>query len=75
MVSEGYLIAECNRCGSILRLAIKGVRNEVSYCPVCMEGELQCRAVQTDISLAPKSVIKMPVLNPYIERFLKLSSN
>lgn len=48
-MSNGYLIVRCLRCGSISRLDIKAVRTKASVCPVCLDGETECKLVQYTI--------------------------
>lgn len=48
-MGNGYLIVRCLQCGSISRLDVKAVRTKASLCPVCLDGETECRLVQYTI--------------------------
>ena len=74
-MNEGYLIMKCCRCGSTSQLMIKGVRSDLSLCPVCLEGEIECKAIQPTIQVCREPVDGSQNLNAYIATLTKFSSN
>ena len=75
MVNEGYLSAKCSQCGSISRLMIKSVRNDCSLCPVCLEGEIECQAIQADIQTSREFVNRIKKLSLYLADQSKFEIN
>ena len=43
-VGDGYVNVMCHRCGSTSQLLIKNVMTDFVLCPVCREGEINCKA-------------------------------
>jgi hypothetical protein len=74
-VNEGYLVMKCYRCGSTSLMMIKGVRNDLPLCPVCLEGELECKAIQPTIQMCREPVDASRDLNAYIATLTKFSIN
>ena len=44
---KGYLTVKCPRCNSTSELKINGVKVDYLFCPVCLEGEINCWVDQT----------------------------
>lgn len=74
-MNEGYLIVKCLYCGSQCQVPLKGVRNEISLCPVCREGEIECKAIQPSINIFQELYAGISGLSPYVASFLGLSAN
>ena len=74
-MKEGYLIVRCVRCGSRSQLPLKSVRSEVSQCPVCQDGEIECKAIQPSIQPCKELAENVTSLSPYVTTLMKLSSN
>ena len=74
-MNEGYLLVKCLRCGSISQMAIKAVRSNVSQCPVCLDGEIQCSAVQPSIQMYQEHLEHVNDLHVYLSSHTGFSSN
>jgi len=74
-MDKGYLIVKCLQCGSRSQLPLKSVRNEVSLCPVCHEGEIECRCIQPTIQACHELADGIRSLSPYVTTLMKLSAN
>ncbi len=74
-MNEGYLIVKCPRCGSLSRLDIKSVRSELTQCPVCLECEIKCEAIQPSIQMCQKTGDSINKLPQYLVNLMRLSTN
>lgn len=74
-MSDGYLIVKCLRCGSISRLPITAVISDVSLCPVCIESEIQCIAVQYTMNVYQEYGVEIPPSFPYLSTLARFSIN
>jgi Na+-translocating ferredoxin:NAD+ oxidoreductase RnfC subunit len=74
-LNEGYLIVKCPRCGSLSRLDIKSVRSDVTQCPVCLECEIVCEAIQPSIQMCRGTGDSIHNLPQYLANLMNLSTN
>jgi len=74
-VNEGYLIVKCCRCGSESQLRISGFRGDFSLCPVCLDGEVECKAIQCTIQMYQENGEVFQNLTPYLAKLIRFSLN
>ena len=41
MVNAAYITVRCPLCSSISNLRAAGIRSDVFFCPVCLDGEIE----------------------------------
>jgi hypothetical protein len=61
---KGYLTVKCPRCNSTSEFKINGVKVDYLYCPVCLEGEINClvdqpetRRVASKLTTEPRQLV------------------
>ena len=74
-MSTSYLIARCYRCGSTMQLVIEGVRSDAFLCPVCLEGEIECKVNQSGTQKRQGVIDGLQNLGQYVAAPVKLSVN
>ena len=74
-MKDGYLIVRCFSCGSVSRLAIDSIRSRVSKCPVCCDGDIECKAIQCVIMNYKQNSETTEKLYPYLLNLTKFSVN
>ena len=74
-VNEGYVTIKCYRCGSTMQLVIGSIRSDLLLCPVCHEGEIECRAQQPGNIDYEILISRLQDLGQYIATPVQLSLN
>ena len=74
-VGDSYVNVRCHRCGSTSQLHIKNVMTDMVLCPVCLEGEINCRAHHSGIVHYRKVAELFDGLEPYILTSVQPSPN
>ena len=74
-MNEVYLIVNCDRCGSISQLVLKGVNTAIFLCPVCLEGEIEYKVKQVGTQRHQGVIDGIHNLGSYISTQVKLSNN
>ena len=74
-MSNGYLIVKCLRCGSLSQLELKAVRSNITFCPVCVESEIEYIAAQCTIQVYQEHNTTIPDSHPYLSMLTKFSVN
>ena len=74
-MNEGYFVVKCHRCNSTSQLMLKGRRNDVFLCPVCLEGEIQYKVKNPCTQMSENILNGLQNIGPCIATPVKLSTN
>jgi len=74
-MNGGYVTVKCCRCSSTIQLVIGAIRSDLFLCPVCHEGEIECRVQRLGDPRCRIIGNGLQDLGQYIAKPVRLSMN